>query len=123
MVSNSSFDFRSHYMYLYHVGASERVLSLRQKSRIFANAIFKNSQYSTMLIFSDPGRSQTVLVFLPLVSMTIEYMIKKGISRVPSRSRNLWPKNRFRLHPSPDCQNTSALGSSESLEYFPSSKL
>ena len=46
IVPNNSFDFLSDYYY--RLGTSKWVLSLRQKSRIFANDILKNSQYSAM---------------------------------------------------------------------------
>ena len=54
-VPNNSFDFLSHQLSL--VGALERVLSLRRKSRIFANTISKSSQYSSMARISPDHSS------------------------------------------------------------------
>ena len=53
IASNSSFDFLSHYYFLEET--FQRVLSRRRKSRIFANTIFKFSQYS--MVESPPCKN------------------------------------------------------------------
>ena len=53
MALNHSIEILSYYLYL--LGALQRILSPRRKSRIFEYAILKISQYSTMWKFDDRG--------------------------------------------------------------------